>query len=1238
MNNKIAHISDVHIKFGTRFEEYQKVFERTLQDVQKEKPKHIVFTGDLFHTKINISPLALELAGGFLSNLSKIANVFIIIGNHDLNLANLSQGDSISPIIELLDNGFIIKKDCKELPRPKTGNGIYLFKESGFYDFDDIVYGVYSCIDNEILTLTKKESNKKYIALYHGSIFGCIGDNGYEIRGDNLIKKSVFSNFDIIMLGDIHQFQSFEIDGVERMAYASSLIQQNFGEELNNHGYLIWDLEKNTFKRKFILNDYGYSKLNISKGEIVEERLQDLKFSFNKKKTKVWVELEDDEENYSVEKLSQVQKFIKDRYGCENVVVDFKPIYKEKELNVDNIEEQSYNSENFEQLLTEFLEQNNYDNINDVIDLSKEVDKGIENIVNLINSGLKWELNSMEISNLFSLPLEPVLFDFDKLSGITGVFGKNGNGKSNLFKALVWVLYQKILGDGEVNRVVNMYTGSNKGWGKLFITIGGKKFKIYREINIRTKKDGTQDVSYKIKYEYLETIKDEIGNYKSVWKDAESEEAATEKKEVKKIIVDSLGTFDDFTKVCLQSQGGKDDYLSLKQQPKNDLINRFLGLDIFRDRFDFANETFKKIKAVQKSLGDPIVIEQSIVDEKSKIESGSKELSVLTKDKNDNLSKIEALNKGILELTKTLTKIDNLEEKDENVVLIKIQTEEKTIQETELKIPEIEDFLSKNFKKELPSDDKKLDKNQIERNIKAEDDNLKKEDSEFSVLEPLVVSNFKKEIPKIENTDSLDKIKIEKEIVIEKDLFTKEKENYVKIDNWLKSNPKKQELSTSETEKEVDLIKNELPDLNNKLKISRGEKCPTCGHIKHEANIEEEKKLVEDISNKEKMLLENNSFIKNQKDAVIHNNNFEKENNKLEALKNSLQTKKLNIDELKKKLDIAVSYSEIVSHNEKYDKDKNKLETLRASIQNRKTSIEQLRQNLELSIKVVEIITHNEIIDFKSKSLKELMDKIDFGKKNIDDLKNQLLLLEKNKKSIEENKLINEKIEAKNDNIKDYKITNLQLDDKIKELSGNIRVMENNVQNYTEKLNSIKESDRIYKKYSVYLQAVDRDGIPAKIIKKKLPVVNYRINNILKGMVSFKIEMYVDSNGDIKEMFFFSDTKNDSLPLTMASGAQRFIGSVAIRDALHFVSCLTKPSLCIIDEGFGTLDEEMTADINNLFNYLKNKYKNILIITHKNEIKDFVDNVIQVTKTTKGLSKEQVEDNPKAGISQFSIG
>lgn len=1244
---KIAHIADIHIPFAQRGDEYRLVFDRLIDDLQKEKPEIICGLGDYFHQKINLSPFSIHLAGKLFTDLSKIAPVYLIAGNHDsvLSITNSVHSDAVSPIVELLENGFIIPKDCKELPKPKSGNGIYFFKHSGFYDIGEIVFCVFSCLDNKILTLDEKDKDlkKKYIAMFHGQIYGSLTESGFKLKDEKLIKQSVFNNFDLTLLGDIHQFNSFNIRGVERMAYSSSLLQRGFGEDIYDHGYLLWDTNTCTYERKIIKNDYGYSKLNIYAGEIIEDRIQDLQFSADKKKTKVQIILEDFEENYSVEKLSQIEKFIKSRHHCEQVSVEFKPIYKEKELNLDGKEDFNINnSQAHEKLLIDFIIQNNYDNEEDVLELSKEIDVKL-NYKPSLQQGLRIEFNKLDVQNLLSFPNEVTTFDFDKLKGLTLIQGLNYNGKSNVNRVITWVIYQKLLGGGEAPRLPNMYTGSNKAWARLYFTIGHVKYMIYRGVTVSTKKNGEFDVKYSVQYQYEKHSKDENGLPVVKWVDAESEEAATEKKEIKNMINGALGTYEDFTKISLQ--GGREDYLSLAQQPKNLLINKFLGLEIYADRHELANETFKDIKRAQKSLGDPVEIQKTIDDTNIKIAEDQKELDALTKNKQSNNDKIDTATKDILTLTKSLIKLEVVEEKNEDIVNKNIKTEQELVKTKEKTIPILEEWISKNFKKDLPENHETFNKEDIEAKINKDNKVLPIEEKEFSALELVVKESFKKEVKEpIKGEELLTKEQVEKQLVEERDLFNSDKKSYSDIDAWLKSNSKKVEKTDAEIaayEKTIDDIRAELPQLNNELKISKGEKCPTCGNVSHKPNPEEEKRLKYLIAEKNKTLEENQQTVQTQKANVAHNAKYDKENNRLSTFKNNLQEKKLKIDQLKTKLEDLVNYEGILAHNKTYDNNKNKLEILRTSISNLKANIDKLTKDLVLASQVSEIITHNKAITDKEQELKNIRSEIDECNNKIKEFKENIVLLEKNKKSNKANIETNSKIEELNESIKEYKILNLGLENKIKELSGNIRVANNNIDEWAKKLNQIKEADRTYKKYSVYLQSVGRDGIPANIIKMKLPIINHKINSLLKNLVNFKVEIYMKPDGDIKEMFYFSDKKTDSLPMSMSSGAQKFITSVAISDGLHATNSeMVKFSFKAIDEGFDTLSLSKLMELEPTFSYLRNKYKNVFVITHRSEIKDFVDNVISVTKTQKGMAEECLpflKDNPDAGISHFEM-
>ena len=47
------------------------------------------------------------------------------------------------------------------------------------------------------------------------------------------------------------------------VCYCGSLIQQNFGENVSNHGYLIWDVENKDFTEHNVDNKYAYYNFKI---------------------------------------------------------------------------------------------------------------------------------------------------------------------------------------------------------------------------------------------------------------------------------------------------------------------------------------------------------------------------------------------------------------------------------------------------------------------------------------------------------------------------------------------------------------------------------------------------------------------------------------------------------------------------------------------------------------------------------------------------------------------------------------------------------------------------------------------------------------------------------------------------------------------------------------------------------------------------------------------------------------
>lgn len=1145
---KIAHLADIQIRFGSRHSEFREVFKRLHKDLKDLKPDRIVVAGDINHHKINISPGSFELFSELLIGLANIAPTDIILGNHDLNLQQLEQGDSISPIFTLVN---LIQKDKKVAyvinPENKDSmdysqNAIYFYPDSGFYKLtDNLVYGVYSMKDNQLLKLEEKESGVNYIALYHGQIHGARGDNGHIINGDNLVGVNTFNNFDIVMLGDIHEYQTFRED--ETMAYPGSLIQQNYGESIDK-GYILWDIENKTHVRKFIPNDFGFAKVTIAKGEKFDERIEHIKFSSNKKKTKVYVVWEDYEENFSQEKENQIIKLIKDKHGCEVVKVQFETLIKD--VVVTEEKEEVYKES--EEYLKEFVETGSFEctkeEIKDLLELHRDTNEKLE-LTEDIKVSVEWSLDKMEISNIFSFPVKATTIPYERLRGITGVFGKNYNGKSNFIKALVWGLYKEILGGGDPRFLTNIYTDSNKGYVKIWLTIDGKKYYIERFVKTTRKKDGSTSNSYGILYKTLEFEYDDEGNLDSEkWENEKSDDKTAEKNEVAKLVENAIGTFDDFTKVSLQTQGGKDDYLSMQQQPKNTLIGRYLGLEPYKLRYEYRKDYFNDIKKKQKELGDKVVIEEEISQLRQQKETRTEDHASVLKEKEDFAEKKDKVDKQVLELTKQLEKLEAVAINDKATVQKQIDNFKTEISTKQKEVEGLVEWLSINFIKELPyslSDAEKLSQELVsESNKKIE---------------------FQSQLNVVEKTLSL--------------------------------NPIQEEINIDGFEEDVDRIKKDISQLEAQLITYKGNKCPTCGHIHQKADPSKEDECSDDIIRKKELLKFKQDKVKESERVKTNNQNFQNNLSKKANLKQAISLSEDKIADIVKKQEVISNSQHIVEHN---------------------TSVESNTANLNSS--------KNRIVSLE---------------KEIDKYKDMLVKISNNEKKKKANETLDVQIEALTETAKAYKLTIFNLERQATSLYGDIKVIENNIQNLTKKLIDITEFEKLYRKYSIYLQAMHKDGIPALIIRKKLPLINHRINTILGQSVNFKINMDILANGDIVETFYFSPDKIDTLPLAFASGAQKFISIIAIKDAFHYVSSLPKPSLSIIDEGFGTLDDELTFEIMNILNYLKNKHKNVIVITHRNEIKDFADNIIEVLKVQEGISQEVLDNNPDAGVTKLNI-
>ena len=252
MVKKLIHIADLHIRtfqlhdlYKTQFIKLISELKNKVKDVNYEEVR-VVIVGDVAHQKINISNEQMMLTSWFISQLvENIGKVIIIPGNHDFLENNTQRLDSITPIVELLNN-----------------DDIKYYKDSGVYEDDNINWVVYSLYQHNERPQFEKEDGQFHVGLFHGVIQGMTTDLGFSFEDG--FDKLNFVGLDLLLCGDIHKRQQFKLPEGGKGIMIGSLIQQNFGETIKHHGYGIYDIETNEYTFHDLINEQPFLHFSIS--------------------------------------------------------------------------------------------------------------------------------------------------------------------------------------------------------------------------------------------------------------------------------------------------------------------------------------------------------------------------------------------------------------------------------------------------------------------------------------------------------------------------------------------------------------------------------------------------------------------------------------------------------------------------------------------------------------------------------------------------------------------------------------------------------------------------------------------------------------------------------------------------------------------------------------------------------------------------------------------------------------
>lgn len=275
---KIIACSDIHIPSYKGIDELKEVLTTFLNKCKKivkdeDEPENVrvVICGDILHQKINITNESILCVNWFFSELDKICKTFVVIGNHDFLMNNMGRVDSLTPLFEIGNYKQVYFLD-KELDY-----------KSGIFVDDNVAWCLYSSFTgfNTPDITMHKEINKDeeliYVGLIHGDVNGAITTTNRVT--DSGIDPGVFDGCDFVIAGHIHKRQEIKKNGV-RIVYCSSLKQQNMGESITGHGFVLWDIEdpeEIEYKHVDIPNtDGGFYKFVVNSIDDIENDKEEL--------------------------------------------------------------------------------------------------------------------------------------------------------------------------------------------------------------------------------------------------------------------------------------------------------------------------------------------------------------------------------------------------------------------------------------------------------------------------------------------------------------------------------------------------------------------------------------------------------------------------------------------------------------------------------------------------------------------------------------------------------------------------------------------------------------------------------------------------------------------------------------------------------------------------------------------------------------------------------------------------
>jgi len=769
--------------------------------------------------------------------------------------------------------------------------------------------------------------------------------------------------------------------------------------------------------------------------------------------------------------------------------------------------------------------------------------------------------------------------------GIVGIIGNNGAGKSTLMEAIAWALFGADASRTSKDQIKSIFARKADLCRVILdFEMDGDKFQVVRELKgASLSVDASVIINKKVSARGNNSVNELIQKTLDMDLKAFMTSFYAKQREL-----NALSDFQPYKrKELLARMLGIETVDTALKNLRSDKRELELKLDFSRlhlkDKDELGAQKKEKSENLSLLKSKSRVIKQKFDSETSGLKEAGKLWENLKSKYEEHIRLSQK--RSITQTEKQSLKAQLELQEEERANLIAFDSERKKLAELLAPYDEIKKKVSFLDEQRIKADHRKITQNQ-KRDIEA---SLTSDQKRLTALS--------KELePKGDVERNLKETK-EKLVSVEKQL-EEERSLYMKVE----ASSKSAEDEKSKLEAQLEHIEQLGPDsvCDRCLRPMGTDYHKIRRHLLHEQNkLEERLQTIE--KERERIKKKGQGLKKAKLELEAQKENLQKSSEKFSRLEGERHNLERSVEDKEKTLsslvEVLKNLGEVVydpSYHEKLKKEFEQLEELKQKSTELASQLKRLPQ-----------------VEMRIKELKEKMQALKRDEKKIEEAVLSL------KFSEEEYKKVEKSLEEKRRDVHSTELVLKDISHQMEMVGKEINQIEEEIKNTIQLEQDIKGWEE-EQRYSEELDLLFSD-FKVSLIGRIRPTLSRHANDLFLELTENRYEkLEVDKNYEIK----IFDQGTD-YPISRFSGGETDLANLCLRIAISLLiseSSQVGFSFIILDEIFGSQDTLRKENILNALAKLKNRFRQIFLITHIDDIKDSVENLVYVTENEDGTS------------------